>query len=104
MSKSNYKKRNYCIHGIKDCKICAANKYYLEKDAEAYKKMYDKKKITSYEIAFALFRGFNRWSRINKIGSIYAYLKELKNHPWSFETLKQAYYLARCFPDLHNRL
>lgn len=75
--------------------------HLLYKDAQVLRNIHNKKSDYIYILAAKLPRMVERWIKDTGIKTLRYHLKELtKKVPHSINTLRQAYYIGKCFPDL----
>ena len=75
--------------------------HLLYKDAQILKKIHNKKSDYIYVLASKLPGMVKRWVKDTSVNALRYHLKELtKEVPHSINTLRQAYYIGKCFPDL----
>lgn len=101
--------RTHCCHGnllTETCLYCVHEGVYFERDRTAYEDIAKRDRNISFDLAFELYERINRWQQASKEVSLKEYFKKVKNgadFDWSVQSLKQAYYVAKEFPDLKEK-
>jgi hypothetical protein len=84
------------------CSFCAADDSYIKRDIEQYNEIDSETSDVSFKLALALVKNIELWEKAQRrpVEHYFMKLEKEKGLRLKSNSLKQAYYVGRAFPDL----